>query len=58
MKGIRNRGSAHEGGKDDDKDQANSRLQEADMDDNSSANSTLTDHSLEHKSHQNNLYAI
>lgn len=57
---MKNRGSTHEGGKDDDKDQeqVENRTKEPDNDDYSSANSTLTDHSLEHKFHQNNLYAI
>ena len=57
-KEIRNKGSTHEGGKDDERIQAKNYQQELEMDNNSSENSSLTDHSLEHKFHQNNLYAI
>ena len=50
-KEIRNKGSTHEGGKDDEKIQAKNNQQELEMDNNSSENSSLTDHSLEHKFH-------
>ena len=50
-KEIRNKGSTHEGGKDDERIQANNNQQELEMDNNSSENSSLTDHSLEHKFH-------